>query len=605
MTVDQLQWCAGALPESTPTRKGELVALLARTLGDAGRIRLLLSQLTPLQQQVLAEVAHSQSGRYDAEVIEAKYPGSKTPKNPRTFGYGFYVIGSQKKEYATPFELFFFYNYDTGLYIPPDLAERLRALVPAPSATELKTQASPPTLSAARKGHSAPPEVLTSESERAVFHDLGATLYLVQQGKISVSAATSLPTLPVLRLLRQQLLVGDYFADEYDRAEESIRPLALVMLAQAARWAAPAPGGNKLELTRAGQTLLGAQLGPQHIREAWERWIKSDLLDELSRVRSIKGQQAKGTRLTKPATRRPQLAEVLRRCPTDRWVEMDELLRYMRAERLLPAIERGTPTLSVGSYTYYEDSWSYSSAKYWDVVIGSYLRATLWEYAATLGMIEIAYTRPEETPHDFGRLYGLDGDFVSRYDGLLAIRLTNLGAYALGLTDEYTPPPAALASAAPILKVLPNLDIVITAAERALPNDRAFLERIAAEQSRNVYRLSRDQLLEAAGGGLDLRQVREFLAAKSGLDEAEFPQIVRVFFEDLDKRLSALREAGRMVVIEGDDPYLLTELSNNPALRALAQLGSIGGRTVLLVPEEQETAARRQLKKLGYIPRKG
>ena len=465
--------------------------------------------------------------------------------------------------------------------------------------------AAAPTLRAARKGRDAPPEVFTSESERAVFHDLGATLYLAQQGKISVSPATSLPTLPTLRLLRQQLLVGDYFADEYERAEEAIRPLALVVLVQAARWAAPAPGGNKLELTRAGQALLGAQLGPRQIREAWERWLKSDVLDELSRVRSIKGQQAKGTRLTKPASRRVQLAEVLRRCPTDRWVRMDELLRYMRAERLLPAIERGTPALSVGSYTYYEDSWTYSSAKYWDVVIGSYLRATLWEYAATLGMVEIAYTRPEETPHDFGRLYGLDGDYVSRYDGLLAIRLTNLGAYTLELADEYTPPPAALVSETPILKVLPNLDLVITDAERALPNDRAFIERIAEAQSQNVYRLSRDQLLEAAGGGLDLRQVREFLAARSGQAEAEFPQIVRVFFEDLEKRLNALREAGRMVVVEGDDPYLLTELSNNPALRGLAQLGSIGGRTVLLVPEEQETAARRQLKKLGYIPRKG
>jgi hypothetical protein len=605
MTVEQLQWCVGALPESAPTRKGELVALLARVLGDEARIRVLFSQLTSVQQRVLAEIAHSQSGRYDAEVIEAKYPGSKAPKNPRMFGYSLYGFGSQKKEQATPFDLFFFYNYDVGPYIPPDLAERLRAIVPAPPPTELKTQASPPILHAARKGHSTPPEVLASEAERAIFHDIGATLYLAQQGKISVSPATSLPTLPALRLLRQQLLVGDYFADDYERAEEAIRPLALVVLVQAARWAAPAPGGNKLELTRAGQALIGAQLGPQQIREAWERWLKSDLLDELSRVRSIKGQQAKGTRLTKPATRRIQLAEVLHRCPTDRWVKMDELLRYMRAERLLPAIERGTPALSVGSYTYYEDSWSYSSAKYWDVVIGSYLRATLWEYAATLGIIEIAYTRPEETPHDFGHLYGLDGDVLSRYDGLLAIRLTSLGAYALGLTDEYTPPPVVVVSEAPILKVLPNLDVVITDAERALPNDRVFLERIAEEQSQNVYRLSRDQLLEAASGGLDLRQVREFLVAKSGQAEAEFPQIVRVFFEDLEKRLNALREAGRMVVIEGDDNYLLTELSNNPALRALAQLGSIGGRTVLLVPEEQETAARRQLKKLGYIPRKG
>ena len=56
MTVDQLQWYAGALPDTTPTRKGELVALLARVLGDNGLIRVLLSQLTPVQQQVLAKV---------------------------------------------------------------------------------------------------------------------------------------------------------------------------------------------------------------------------------------------------------------------------------------------------------------------------------------------------------------------------------------------------------------------------------------------------------------------------------------------------------------------------------------------------------------------
>src|SRR5262245_57051730 len=230
MTVDQLQWYAGALPEHTPTRKGELIALLAGTLGDTTRIRLLLSQLTPVQQQVLAEAAHSPTGRYDAEMIEAKYPGSKTPKNPRTFGYGFYGYGSQKKEYATPFELFFFYNYDVGLYLPPDLAERLRALVPAPPPAELKTRAKPPTIGAAKKGRAAPPEVLVSESERNIFHDIGATLYLAQQSKISVSPATSLPTLPALRLLRQQLLVGDYFADDYERAEEAIRTLALVVL---------------------------------------------------------------------------------------------------------------------------------------------------------------------------------------------------------------------------------------------------------------------------------------------------------------------------------------------------------------------------------------
>ena len=40
ITVDQLQWYVGALPESAPTRKGDLVALLVGVLRDDDRIRL-------------------------------------------------------------------------------------------------------------------------------------------------------------------------------------------------------------------------------------------------------------------------------------------------------------------------------------------------------------------------------------------------------------------------------------------------------------------------------------------------------------------------------------------------------------------------------------
>jgi hypothetical protein len=603
LNVDELKWYVAALPGPAPTRKAELVAMLSRALLDPANLRALWARLTPAQQHVIAEVVHNQGGRYNTEVIEAKYPSSVAPKTPRTMGYNFYVIGA-KKEHATPYDLFFSYGYELGRYIAADLIALLRAFVPLPPATRMASHDTPPVIRV-KKGTA--PEVFVSEAERTIFHDLGATLYLVQQGKVAVSAATRLPTLPTLRQLRQNVLLADYFADEeLDRAEEAIRPLALIVLVQAAKWAAPAATGNKLELTKAGQALLGVPLGAQHVREAWERWIKNDLLDELSRVRNIKGQQAKGTRLTKPADRREKLAAVLQVCPVGRWVEMDELLRYMRAESMLPAIERNTtPSLSIGSYNYYgDDGMGYSGAKYWDVIVGSYLRATLWEYVATLGLIEIAYTWPEESPHNFGDLYYLDADYLSRYDGLLALRLTNLGAYVLGLADEYSPPVAA-ASGAPVLKVLPNLDVVITDAARVAPNERALLERVATAQSQDVYRLSREQLLEAANSGLDIQQIKNFLAAKSGQPVDEFPQIVRVFFADLEKRLNALRETGRFVLLEGDDPFLLTELSNNPALRSLVRLGTVGDQPVLLIAEEQEASVRRQLKKLGYIPRKG
>ncbi|HEX9370069.1 MAG TPA: hypothetical protein VF897_03655 [Roseiflexaceae bacterium] len=605
LTVDDLKWYAPVLSDSVPTRKGELVALLSRALLNPDELRKLIARLAPIEREVVAEVAHSMGGLYRSDVIEAKYPESRPPKSSRAFGSSFY-IGGRKKEYAAPFDLLFAYSYDLGRYIPSDLAALLRTLLPPPEPTRMASREHPPKPHAAAKTKGPPPEVMLAETEQSVFHDLGATLYLVQQGKAAVSPATRLPTLPTLRLLRQNLLLGDYFPEEYERAEDAIRPLALIVLVQAARWAAPTTAGNKLELTRAGQALLGAPIGPQQIKEAWGRWLKSDLLDELSRVRAIKGQQAKGTRLTKPADRRARLAAVLEDLPAGRWVEMDELLRYMRAESQLPAIERGGQSgLSIGSYSSYyygdDDGYGYSSAKYWDVIVGSYLRATLWEYVATLGLVDLAYTYPEQTPHDFGSLYYLDAEYLSRYDGLLAMRLTGLGEYVLGLEDEYTPPGPAARMAEPVLKVLPNLDVVVTDAARVPPQERAFLERIATAQSQDVYRLGREQLLDAINSGLDLAQVKQFLAARSG--QAEFPPIVRVFFDDLEKRVNALREAGTMLVLEGD-PFVLTELSNHPSLRALVRLGAIGEQPVLLVPEDQAATVRRQLKKLGYVPRK-
>lgn len=604
LNIDELKWYLKVLPEANPARKAEQVALLYRVLIDPARLKPLLARLAPLERQVVAEVAYSQPHSFELDMLEARYPGARTPRSLYYSGYGYFSYGG-KREDATPYDLFFFSGYDYGRYMATEVAATVRMLLPAPAPSALASQADPPAQLSSRQQGAPPPALFISDSERAIFHDLSATLYLIQQGKATIGAATRLPTLPTLRLLRATLLHGDYFHEEdYDRAEDAVRPLALVVLVQAAKWAAPTSAGTKLELTKAGQALLGATLGPQHIREAWERWLKSDLLDELSRVRNIKGQQAKGTRLTKPAERRAALAAVLPELPPGRWVEMDELLRYLRATRRLPAVERsGTRALSVGSASSYYSEDSYSG-NYWDVVIGSYLRATLWEYVATLGLIEIAYTWPEEAPHDFGQLYYLDDNALSRYDGLVAMRLSNLGAYVLGLASDYTPPPLLVDAGAPVLKVLPNLDVVITAPDRITPGERTLIERIAAPQSQDVYRLSRELLLEASSSGLDLAQVKAFLAGKSGQSAEEFPQIVRVFFDDMGRRLGALREGGSHWLLEADDPLLLTELSNNSALRALVELATVGGRTALLIPSEHEATVRRQLKKLGYLPRK-
>ena len=612
LTVEDLKWYASLLERKVPTRKAEIMAPLVDALTDPAEIRRLFGRLTKLQQQVIAEVVHKLDGRYERMVLEAKYPGSQTPINPRTqYSYNYYSFGSGKsKPTASVYDALFFYDYQFGYIIPHDLAANLRSIAPPPPPFELRGHDKLPVSRVLSLYNEAgvEPDYMVAETEQAVFHDLAATLYLINEGKVKLSAATRQPGLVVVRALRERLLIADYFADQaYERAEDAMRPLALIMLVQAAKWAELEGSSMKLALTKSGQALLSGAIQAKDIRHAWQRWVKTDLLDELSRIRAIKGQQAKGVRLTKPAERRQRLVTALEACPPGRWVELETFFRYLRAERLSPQIEReGSSGLSIG-YGYYDgEAWAdYYPDDYWEGVIGSYLRALLWEYAGTLGLIEPAYVAPEDVPAEVrDRMPEGDYDFLSRYDGLLGFRVTPLGAYALGLTEQYTPPPPPRRQGPPVLQLLPNLDIVITDPGRAAPNDRVFLERIGAAEHENVYHLSRERLLDAMDQGLSLAQVKDFLVNSSGLEEAGWPQTVRVFFEDIERRLDLVRDAGRAWMLESDDLYVLMEIAHAPEVRGGVLLATAGERTVLLVPEEKEAAVRRQLRKLGYLPRR-
>src|SRR5829696_4211829 len=56
LNVDDLKWYLSALPGTVPTRKPELVAALKHALTDPATLQALCARLTPVQQQVVAEV---------------------------------------------------------------------------------------------------------------------------------------------------------------------------------------------------------------------------------------------------------------------------------------------------------------------------------------------------------------------------------------------------------------------------------------------------------------------------------------------------------------------------------------------------------------------
>jgi len=65
-------------------------------------------------------------------------------------------------------------------------------------------------------------------------------------------------------------------------------------------------------------------------------------------------------------------------------------------------------------------------------VEGRYALCVLFEYAATLGLIDVAYADPRGARDDYRALWGGDElSCLSRYDGLSALRVNELGAAVL------------------------------------------------------------------------------------------------------------------------------------------------------------------------------
>ncbi|HEY8721191.1 hypothetical protein [Pengzhenrongella sp.] len=82
----------------------------------------------------------------------------------------------------------------------------------------------------------------------------------------------------------------------------------------------------------------------------------------------------------------------------------------------------------------------------------------LFEYAATLGLLDVAYADPAGAREDFrGNMATEELESLSRYDGLRAIRINALGAYVLGLSGAAPPEMTTIANS---IRVLPNHDVV-------------------------------------------------------------------------------------------------------------------------------------------------
>jgi len=233
------------------------------------------------------------------------------------------------------------------------------------------------------------------------------------------------------------------------------------------------------------------------------------VLDEFSRIDAIRGQNSAGRVMSALAPRRDVIARVLQDCPVGQWVALPEFSRYMQASDLGFEVTRDPWKLFIAERQY--GSLGYAGSHDWNLLQHRYILVLLFEVAATLGLLDVAYTDPTEAHgglDDFRDLWGADElTFLSRYDGLRYFRVNALGAFVLGSCDSYQPPTPLCAVS---LRILPGLSIGVTS---GAPDEQALLmlDTWATRLPDDLWRLDRVKAMAALEKGHDIAALQAFL----------------------------------------------------------------------------------------------
>jgi len=253
--------------------------------------------------------------------------------------------------------------------------------------------------------------------------NLVGVLELTADGQVRCSPATRRPFASTVALVEEVLVAGDYYDGE------PIASFAWPLLLQVGGLARRAGAG--LELTTRGRAAL-ARPSYAALGALWDRWLTGVSHDELSRIEAIKGQR-RGATLIPAATRRAAVAAGLAAVRPGAWTQLGALLSILRTASPRLAVTR---SLMARWRLYIADSYygslGHVGPQAWDIIEGRYAMCVLLEYAATIGLIDVAYADPRGARDDYRALWGADQyACLSRYDGLLAVRVNELGAAIL------------------------------------------------------------------------------------------------------------------------------------------------------------------------------
>lgn len=580
LTVDVLKQRLNLLDEKKrPTRKADIIECIKTHLLGELIVRY-WQRMDALEQKAVAESVYSWRGTFYGDAFNAKYG-----ELPSSFTQGY-----KGKRNC----LLFYYKGK----IPSDLILPLKKLAQRPDEDNLAVTDEKSIVDSYSFQHcehqddGEDSELMQCRSmERVAQHDLHAVLRLVDSGKFSISAKTGMPGAASLKKIDQLLMGGDFYSEEQDECLNAyrggpIRPIrayAWPLLLQSGGLAKV--DGNKLTLTRNGKKALN-QPAEESLKLLYTRWRDKAVQDELRRINLIKGQTSKGQAKRNADERKECLEIALQECPVGQWVKVDELIRYMRSNDLFSFDICHKP------WALYLCELQYGSLQNSiEVVRERYLLTCLFEYIATLGLIDVAYATPYFARRkNLSWLWGVDEiKFLSRYDGLCYIRLNALGSYVLDQVEHYEAP---IIEAVPLFSMDQQLQIHLK--RQPEPTEQQMLQQYSKEESAQNWQLDGKLLLNEGVSDSSLDDFERFL---DSLNDGPLPDEAGKFFKEMRHRRATLRDCGSARLIHCADKRLASKLAKGATTHKLCLLADAN---TLVIPEKSLAAFRKEVEKFGF-----
>jgi hypothetical protein len=309
---------------------------------------------------------------------------------------------------------------------------------------------------------------------------------------------------------------------------------------------------------------------PQFLKQVFTTFLKKtgyksyklyELLWHLQGLQHLRGGYNEQSHERNEKQVRKTLRKLLRALPVGEWLTVENLLQYCLYRDLdLDIVTRST----ANSYLFFNSSSTRKYARYErnmvtpglykDALLAPFFKAVMFLFAA-LGIVDLAYDRPQNL-----LLQQQGKDYLSVFDGLRYVRLTELGAYIIGLRRTYAV--EAAQESANILLDEHRLIITIEGRDRL---KKLVVEKIAEQISENCYRVNYQTFLKECRSQRDIQKKVELFYEQIA---SQPPPIWQDFVADVEGKINPLVAKERMTVYKlKQNPDLIKLIAQDDVLK--------------------------------------